>query len=83
MSFRIERLYAFISTDNPGGDEGLVAINRHGQWLPFVAADTGRVEQLRALARDLARETGRSMQVAIFERRVDLEVIGPGGSKPS
>lgn len=72
---RIEKIWAFVSVDDDG-DEGLVAANVNGSWMPLLAADEKRVDSLREMAALIGKETGKRIVLARFETRVDQEVIG-------
>lgn len=75
---KIEVLYAYLSVDE-AGDEGLCGYvpKGGGPWTPMIGADWKRVQSLKGIARELARESGRAIRLAIFGTREDLEVIQP------
>ncbi len=69
---RIDEMYAFIAEDAGPDDEGIVAINRSGTWVPLVGADMKRVESLRPVARQLARTLNKPIKLIHFTNREDL-----------
>lgn len=80
--FRITGLWAFttIGEDN---EEGVVAFQgRDGMWMPLVASDAVRVDQLRQVAQEMADQRGITIQVSHFHLRTDLEVIEPRDTPP-
>lgn len=75
MAFRIVSLHAFVAVGKDG-DEGLVATMKGNTWLPMVAADPARLEQLRPEAEEIARVTGQTIRLVRFTQREEIEVIG-------
>lgn len=75
MSLKITEIYAFIAVEN--GDEGIPAVDLHGMIYPLIGADMRRVDSLRAMAQNVATETGMPMTLARFTTREDLETITP------
>jgi hypothetical protein len=69
--FRIETIQAFVAV-GPDGDEGIIGANVGHGWTPFVAADPERLEQLRPMARKIAKETGIEVRLIRFSLRDDL-----------
>lgn len=79
MSFRIKRLWAWISADNKHDAEGLVAhfdVER-GIWIPLVGADEDRLSQLRDIAQKSADVSGHPVQLVRFDVRTDVETLSP------
>lgn len=72
---RIDEIFAFIATDGDG--EGLPAFSRGNMMLPMVCADKARVDSLRSIARDMARQTGNKITLVRFSVCEELEVIEP------
>lgn len=70
----VKSLWAFFSID-ADGDEGLIASFFNGAWMPLVAADKARVESLRPLAEEVARESGKTVVLAKFSLREDVETF--------
>lgn len=73
MSFKITEIYAFVAVED--GDEGIPAMQIGPLTLPLVGADQTRVDEMRAIAQDIADATGRRMTLARFTMREDLETI--------
>lgn len=53
--FVITEITAFIAVDDGDGDEGVMAFmdTTLGTWMPMVAADPARADQLRNIARTM------------------------------
>jgi hypothetical protein len=71
---RIERIFAFIAEENPQ-DEGVVAMKIGTNWMPLVGADMARIESLRPIAQDIAKATGKTIKLIVFETRKELEYL--------
>lgn len=74
MPFKINELWAFVSTDEEGV-EGVCAFRSVDGWLPMVAADVKRLSSLRPLANEVAKRTGRPVQLIKFTAREDIEML--------
>lgn len=73
---RIDEMFAFVVIDETGeGVTGFMGPN--GQWFPMVGADMARIDQLRPMAHELARMSGKEIRLLKFSRREELEVIKP------
>jgi hypothetical protein len=79
MSFRIDRVWAFISV-GPDGEEGLIAQKIGGAWIPFVAGDERRLDELKAFVRRLEAPPLHGVKLVRFEQRIEVETIWPAGS---
>ena len=75
---KIESIYVFIATDEDPEDEGVVAQLLGDTWFPLVAADQARVKFLRPLAKRIAEGTKKTVVLAKFSHREDLEEIQGG-----
>lgn len=75
MPLHIDELFAFIAPDAEG--EGLTAFRTADGWMPMVAADPTRVDGLRKVAQMIADATGKSVTLARFSVRENVEVIRP------
>lgn len=74
--FVIKELWAFVAIDPEDGDEGVVGAElTPGMFMPFVAADGTRLEQLRDLARGIGRARNVTVKLIKLSTREDLEVI--------
>lgn len=74
---RIERLYVFIAQAEDG-DEGVCGFRTPaGEWIAMVAADKKRVESLKPIARQIARDTGKTIYLECFSVREHLETLYP------
>lgn len=79
MNFRIASLHAFVAVGEDG-DEGVVAFMRGNTWIPLVASDNKRLEQLRPEAAAIARITGKTIRLVRFDQRHELEAFDGGGA---
>ena len=66
MGFKIEDIWLFVSVGHDG-DEGVCAFQVADGWMPMVAADEKRLEQLKPIAARLAQSTGQTVQLKRFE----------------
>jgi hypothetical protein len=76
MSFRCTTMWAFLSIDEDD-DEGVIAVRMPNGWMPLVAADEKRLEDLRPFVTHAVADSGRTVRLARFTVREDVEVIGP------
>lgn len=73
--FRIDEIWAFISI-GADGDEAVVASFFPGTgWLPLIAADQRRLDMLRPIAAEAARQSGLCIRLVKFANREILETI--------
>lgn len=73
---KIERMFAFITEDEPGS-EGIIGVQTYSGLMPLVGADMKRVESLRPIAQATATATGKSVALVLFEVRKVVEIITP------
>ena len=75
---RIDQMYAFVVLDKDG-TEGVAAMMVDGGrgWLPMVGADMARVESLKPLAQQLAKERGVEIRLLRFGNRELVETFKP------
>jgi hypothetical protein len=72
MVDRIDSIYAFISSDETG--EGVVAMwTQDMGWLPMIAADEARLENLKPVARVIADTQKRKVKLIKLTTRVEVE----------
>lgn len=76
MGFKIESLWAYISIDQADGDEGVLGIHTTRGWMPLVAADKTRLDDLRPFAEEITRQTGVPVQLVQFTTRIDIGAVG-------
>lgn len=79
MSQKITELFAYICTEEDGG-EGVPAIQLGNMAAPLIGADTKRMHSYRQAAQDVANMTKRPVRLAVFRAMEVLETIEP---KPS
>lgn len=74
--FRITNLWAFTQV---GADdqEGICAFMTDRGWMPMIASDRVRLDQLRPIAQQIAKKTGRVVKLVQVSTRTDLEEIKP------
>ena len=79
---RIDEVYLFISVDETG--EGVCAAPLLGDdtMVPLIAADKRRMEALIPWAREIARITGKKVQLVKLTAREEIMDIMPNGGKP-
>jgi dihydroorotase-like cyclic amidohydrolase len=77
-TLRIDAVWMAISVDE-NGNEGVCAAEINGMWMPLVAADEARLEQIIATARRIAQVTKRQIKIIKLTTREEIEVI-PGGA---
>lgn len=73
--FKIKTIHAFIATEDDG-TEGIIGMQTPDGWMPFVAADSDRLESLRPYAIEIAKAAGTRVTIAEFSIRKDVEVLG-------
>lgn len=72
----------YVAVDS-GDSEGVVGVQTaDGNWLPAVATDERRRDQLRPIVEGIARESGREIRLLCFSVREDLGVIKAGSVPP-
>jgi hypothetical protein len=76
LPYKIEQLYAFISTDE-FGSEGVIGFATNGVFMPLVGADMDRVESLRPIAQHVANQTQKQVRLCRFHQLEELEQINP------
>lgn len=78
---KIERLYAWITTDATGED-GIPAMNLGGVPMPMIGSDKARIESLRPHAEALALVEGYPIRLVEFTTMVVLETMPARGEVP-
>ncbi len=71
----IDQIWAFVSTD-PGG-EGICAAVVNGLTFPMVTATGSNVGLMTETARQLAKQTGKTIKLIKFTAREDVEEFSP------
>jgi len=74
---KINTMYAFVAEDKSPDDEGIVGIDTPLGWMPLVGGDMKRVESLKPIAANVARQTGKRIKILQFETRKEIGVIEP------
>ena len=72
--FRIADIHAFITVGDDG-DEGVIGMTTPAGWVPFIAADPARLEQLRPLAVLIGKQFGQKIKLVRFSTRTEVEDI--------
>jgi hypothetical protein len=74
---KITEMYAFISVDE--GGESVVGmtmpINGRETFMPFVCADKARMESLKLIAENIAKESGKIIKLIKLTNRKDIETL--------
>lgn len=72
---KITEVYCFVSSDEDG--EGVIGerMNLGGQltMVPFVCADKKRMEDLKPLAKEIGRITGKKIKLIKLTHREEIE----------
>ena len=72
-------MYAFVSVDE--GGEGVVGmtmpVNGRETFMPFVCADKTRMEALKPIAINIAKEANKTIRLIKLSNRIVLETIEP------
>ena len=72
---KINKMYAWVSTDEDGG-EGIIAhMSSVGEWMPLVGADRARIEAHRARAKKIGKEMRHPISLIEFSDRKVIEVL--------
>jgi len=74
---RIDELFAFTAIDSDGTEGVTAFLTIDETILPMVAADRARVDSLRPIAQDIARQRGVTIRLVRFSVREVLEEIKP------
>lgn len=78
---KIERMYAWIATDNTGED-GIPAVHTPHGPLPLVGSDKARIESFRHMAEEVNRDHGFPVRLVEFTGMVVLETLPGRGTPP-
>lgn len=70
----VDELYVFISKDDQG-NEAVVGQKLGDSWMPFVAADKGRLDILIPMAKELAKHTDKKIKLIKLTKREDIEIF--------
>lgn len=82
MTFRITSITAYTQI-GPDDEEGIIAfLNDDGAWMPMIAADPARLDQLRMFAQVTADISGRPVTVRQFGIGEVLDTIEPRPDPP-
>jgi hypothetical protein len=74
---RIDELFVFIASDANGEGAPAFFDAATATLMPLIAADRARVDSLRRMAKQIARESGNKITLCRFSVREELEVIEP------
>lgn len=70
-------MYAFVALDPADNTEGVIGMPGPDMAMPLVGADMKRVDSLKPLARELAKQLGVKVTLCRFEVRTELETFEP------
>lgn len=72
----IEKLWAYVATEEDGG-EGVCAFynEKSDMWMPMIGADEERMLSLKSVAKKIADNTNTPVTLVEFSVRKDLEVV--------
>ncbi len=72
---KINKMYAWVSTDEDGG-EGIIAhMSSVGEWMPLVGADRARIEAHREFVVGVQQMIKRPISLIEFSDRKVIEVL--------
>lgn len=74
---KITEMYAFVVADKDADDEGVVGVSTPNGWMPLVGADMKRMEALKPMAKDLARELKKPIRILKFTTMTEIGKISP------
>ena len=75
--FRITKVWVFVAIDGDD-EEGVCAFMMpNGMWMPMVAADEARLEDLMAEAQHIANHSGKTIRLVRLDTRSEVKVIEP------
>lgn len=81
MSYQIPAVWAYVSIDEKGSEEGVVGVpTPNGGWMPLICCDERRRDTFRAYAEAFAGKTGRAVRLLKFTGRQEIETLLPGRS---
>jgi len=72
---KIMEMYAFVAEDKDPEDEGIIGFMAGTGWMPLVGADMARVDSLKPIARDISRNTGKTVKLIRFTNREELGIV--------
>jgi hypothetical protein len=78
VSFRVHKIWAFLSVDPADNVEGIIWVLNGDTWMPLIAANQARLVSLREKVDEIMpelRRRGATVQLASFDVRTNLEVI--------
>ncbi len=80
MRFRISTIWAFVALEDD--QEGICAqmvVGPGGNtWMPMIGADEKRLEQLRPIAAEIAKASGKRIELIRFVRGAVVETFEGG-----
>lgn len=72
---RIDTIWAFVSVDPDDGNEGVCAFHTGEGWMPMIAADIARLDQIRPIAQKIARDRQQAVKLVRFSQRTEEETL--------
>jgi hypothetical protein len=77
MSFRVTEIWAWLAVGDDN-EEGIVAFQGPDGWLPLVMADRTRLDSLRSLAEEIARQGDKTLHLVRLSAREEIDSLPPG-----
>ena len=71
-NFKIEMIHVFMTVDPVDNVEGVISFLDGSTWMPMVAADPIRLNQLYKMAVAICEQGGRTFRVLKFSNREDV-----------
>jgi hypothetical protein len=69
---KIEKIFMFVIENPVNKEEGIIAANMDGSWIPFVGSDLARVNKLIPLANEIAQQANETYKILYFSNREDV-----------
>lgn len=76
MSFRIGYIWAWTQVDE-NDEEGILGFYSEGTWMPLIASDRVRLDEVRAIAGAIVTATGRPAVLRKFQTSIEVDRIDP------
>lgn len=71
----IDEVWAVVADDPNDNTEGVVAFQTFDGWLPLIAADPKRLDQIKKLGRQMSAAKGEPFKLIKLSVREVVEVI--------
>lgn len=72
---KIDRFWVYVSEDEDG--EGIIGVKTDDGWMPFIASDKDRIDNLKPFAINIAKATKRPVKLVEYSVRKEIETWLP------